>query len=146
MAQIILRFLHTAAKRTEIAPQMTRLENIYTADQAYLQASPDGAMPEHVLVLETIGDVGDFMVAVRNTQGLEWLGEFDEEDIPADDDFYRTRKDGEKRDGDNSLKGRLYLVMTDHAALNQILSLWKRYSTDKDYNFPRGQTKWRGCI
>ncbi|MBN2296805.1 MAG: S8 family peptidase [Pirellulales bacterium] len=130
-------------QRERLAPQITRLENIYTADQAYLQANPDGAMPEHVLVLETIGAVEDFMVAVRHTTGLEWLGEFDEEDIPPDDDFYRTRKDGEKRDDDIVLKGRLYLVMTDHAALNQILSLWKRYSSNKDYKFPRGLTKWR---
>ena len=122
---------------------MTRLENIYTADQAYLQTSPDGAMPEHVLVLETIGAVEDFIVAVRHTPGLEWLGEFDEEDIPPDDDFYKTKKDGEKKDGDNFLKGRLYLVMTDHAALNQILSLWKHYSTNENYKFPTGQTKWR---
>jgi hypothetical protein len=117
-------------QKERLGPQMTRLESVYTADQAYLQANPDGAMPEHVLVLETIGDVGDFMVAVRNTPGLEWLGEFDEEDIPPDDDFYRATKDGERRDDGGSLKGRLYLVMTNHAALEQILSLWRYYSTN----------------
>lgn len=130
-------------QKNRLSPQMTRLDSIYKADQANLQASPDGAMPEHVLVLETIGAVEDFIVAVRNTPGLEWLGEFDEEDIPPDDDFYKTKKDGEKKDGDNFLKGRLYLVMTDHAALNQILALWKHYSTNENYKFPTGQTRWR---
>ncbi len=130
-------------QKNRLSPQMTRLEGIYNADQANLQASPDGAMPEHVLVLETIGAVEDFIVAVRNTPGLEWLGEFDEEDIPPDDDFYKTKKDGEKKDVDGFLKGRLYLVMTDHAALNQILALWKYYSTNANYKFPIGQTKWR---
>ena len=126
-----------------IGPQMTRLESVYKTDQAHFQASPGGAMPEHVLVLETIGGVDDFVVAVRNTPGLEWLGEYEEEDIPPDDDFYKTKEDGTKRDGEGLLKGRLYLVMTNHAAMHQILSLWHNYSTKKAFTFPHGQTKWR---
>lgn len=138
-----IQFPSQGRQRQRLGPQMTRLESVHTSDQAHLQASPDGAMPEHVLVLETIGGVEDFIIAVNHTPGLEWLGEFEEEDIPPDDDFYRTKQDGSRREEQNSLKGRLYLVMANHAAMGELLSLWRNYSTDKKYRFPRGQTKWR---
>ena len=43
-----------------------------------------GVVPEEVIVLETVGSVDDFIVGVRHIDGLEWLGEIEEEDIPPD--------------------------------------------------------------
>jgi len=49
------------------------------------------------------------MRAVDKVDGLEWLTEWDEYDIAADEDFY-IEEHPEK-----PLSGRLYLVMSNHA-------------------------------
>ena len=53
-----------------------------------------GLEPETVLVIEIAGSVDDFRQAVEGTDGLEWLGEWDIEDIEPDDDFYEAPKIG----------------------------------------------------
>lgn len=60
-----------------------------------LQASIDmaGLDPEMVLVIEIIGRIDDFKNAI-NAIGLEWLGEWDIDDIEADDNFYEPPRIG----------------------------------------------------
>jgi hypothetical protein len=54
---------------------------------------------------------------------MEWLGAIDEEDIPPDDDFFATRLSGTER-SDARLRGRLFLVLANQLALQQLLRLW----------------------
>ncbi|MEN6358238.1 MAG: S8 family peptidase [Armatimonadota bacterium] len=121
-----------------ILPQLDVLEHQIEARK--VQASPDmpTAEPEMVLVIETIGSISDFMRAVDKVEGLEWLAEWDEYDIAADEDFYIEEHP------ENPLSGRLYLVMSNHAGVSQLTSLWRRYSENPEHpEFERGYTKWR---
>jgi hypothetical protein len=89
--------------------------------------------------LETVGPVQDFIVAVRNIDGLEWLGEVEEEDIPPDDDFFIPDREGAARP-DKALRGRVFLVFTNQQALQQLLSLWDLWKAGQA--LPRGLGKW----
>lgn len=79
-----------------------------------------GAAPERVVVMETVGGVKDFQRAVARTS-LEWIGEFDEDDISPDEDF-AAPGDREER-----LPRRLYLTIASQQAIQEMLSLWKKW-------------------
>ncbi len=101
-----------------------------------MQTTAAGLAPEDVLVLETAGTAEDFFKAVSKIEGLEFLGEYDEEDIPPDDDFFVDRKGvhGEYR-------GRVYLMFANQEAFRQLLRLWSTWQRGE--KFRRGFTKWR---
>lgn len=105
-------------QKQRLAPKFESIERTFEARRAELLSQPTGAIPEQVLVLETVGSVDDFMTAIRSIPGMEWLGEWEEEDILPDDDFY---SDEEHRD--KLLRGHLYLLMTNQTALSELLSM-----------------------
>lgn len=123
-----------------LGPRFARLEKAIAARRAELRGNPEGVVPEEVLVLETVGGVGDFLTAVRHIKGMEWLGELEHEDIPPDDDFFPLDKAGARREGE-PLSSRLFLVFSDQRALSALRSLWKRWKADK--KLPWGKRKWR---
>ena len=55
-------------------------------------------------MLETVGTVDNFIRAVEQVPGMEWLAEVEEEEIPPDDDFFALSQDGEARPG-KTLRG-----------------------------------------
>lgn len=67
---------------------------------------------------------------------MEWLAEIDEE-IAADEDFYRPNRE------DVTVSGRLFLVMANRAALDELLRLWAAYQANPEVNFRRNFDKWR---
>ena len=91
-----------------------------------------------MLVLETIGNVADFVSAVRRIDGLEWLvsseapesegGEPEEDEENDDEDFAGT-------------SNRLFALATNAEALNQLLSLWNRYVQGE--SFAHGLGLWK---
>lgn len=95
-----------------------------------------GAEPEKVIVLEIVGSISNFFNAVRRIDGMEWLAEVDEE-ITADQDFYRS----DRREA--LVSGRLYLIMSNRAALDELLRLWAAYQANPNQPFIRGFNKWR---
>lgn len=97
-----------------------------------------GLEPETTLVIEIVGTVEKFVQAVE-AAGLEWLGEWDREDIEPDDDFYNKNKKGEKTK--TPLKSQMFLSMVNESGLQSLLGLWNRWEKGKDW--PRGKTKWR---
>jgi hypothetical protein len=103
-----------------------------------LRTAAAGLAPEQVVVLETAGPVEDFIVAVRRIEGLEWLGELEDEDIPPDDDFFVVDKGGARTD--KTLRGRIFLVFTNQRALQQIFSLWGEWKDGNDLSY--GLAKW----
>ena len=119
-----------------LGPQIQRLERAFDDRAGDIRAEVDGAEPEKVIVLETVGSVSDFMNAVRRIEGMEWLAELDEE-FAVDEDFYRP---GHAREG---VGGRLYLVMSNRAALTEMLRLWAAYQANPDQNLIYGFDKWR---
>ena len=132
-----VHFPSTARQSSRLNPQFGRLVSAFRAHRAALRSSPLGTEPERVLVIESIGSVDKFVSAVRRTPGMEWLGEWDEEDIPADEDFYI------EEDHTRTLSGKLYLVMTDQEAIRQLIRFWNRYRRDPTEKFDHGLNKWR---
>lgn len=122
-----------------LTPRFTVLQETLDARRARLRTESSGVIPEEVIVLETVGSVDNFIVAVRNIEGLEWLGEVEEEDIPPDDDFFVADHDGAPR-AEKSLRGRLFLVLSNHQALQQMLSLWNSWKAGQE--LPWGFGKW----
>ena len=89
-----------------------------------LQMEARDLVPEEVVVLETVGTVDDFIRAVEKVPGMEWLAEVETEEIPPDDDFFASADDGEARP-DRGLRGRVFMVLTNQIALQQMVSLWE---------------------
>ena len=69
-----------------LIPQFERLQQAIENKRLILQDNPFGIQPEQVLVLETIGPIDNFVKAAQNV-GLEWMGEFELEDIEPADGF-----------------------------------------------------------
>nr|VFK18719.1 MAG: Subtilase family protein [Candidatus Kentron sp. LPFa]VFK33264.1 MAG: Subtilase family protein [Candidatus Kentron sp. LPFa] len=120
-----------------LSPQFKVLREVFDARRAEIQQSTAGIDPEQVLVIETIGSVDEFANAVKKIRGLEWMGGMEIDEITPDEDFYNEKRPGEE------LSGRLYLLLTNQQALNEMLSLWERYQADPGMEFKRGLTKFR---
>src|SRR5260370_22970578 len=60
-----------------------------------LSTAAPGAVAEEVLVLETSGNVNDFIAAVRRIRGLEWLVSFD---TPQPDEDEEAPEEVEEED------------------------------------------------
>ena len=119
-----------------LSPKFDTLQRVLASKRVALRRTMAGIDPEMALVIETIGEVKDFIKAVKRIPGLEWLGEV-EEKISSDDDFYFPDNRPKKLDG------RLFLIMTNQAALGQFLSLWEQYKRDPTTSFEYGQAKFR---
>ena len=120
-----------------LSPIFNQLQATFEARRVEVQQTSAGIDPEQVLVIETIGSVDNFANAVKRIEGLEWMGELEIDEITPDQDFYDEKKP------EKELSGRLYLVMTNHRALDEMLSLWQRYQADQDMKFAHGLTKFR---
>ena len=117
-----------------LAPQFQRLQEAMERKRLALQDNPLGLQPEQVLVLETIGSIENFIRAVEKVRGLEWLGEYELDDISPDYGFE------DEKNPDKHLRGQLFLVMTDQRALSQLHSLFELWQKDKEAPFPDGLT------
>jgi hypothetical protein len=89
-----------------------------------VQQTIAGMDPEKVLVIETRGDIVNFAQAIKKIPGLEWMGEVILRELKPDEDFFI------EDNPDKEIGGQLYLVMTDHAALVQMVSLWENSQND----------------
>lgn len=123
-------------QKERLGPAFRRLESAFSARRATLSVSATGMEPEKALVIEAAGSVGDFQKAVRGITGLEWLGEFEMDDMDPSEEFYYTEKP------DKKMPHILYLIMTDQRAVEEIVRLWNFWESEKQ-KFPRGKTKWR---
>ena len=131
-------FPGAAGQQKRINAQLVALENYFQNEQAQLTGNALGIEPESVLVIETIGSIEEFKKAVERA-GLEFLGEWDVDDIEPDDEFYEPNKVDQKTD--KKLSGRVFLTMTSQQGLDKVLSLWNTWKANQ--TFPLGQTKWR---
>lgn len=83
-----------ARQAERLSQQLDQLQQEFAKYKASVSGAVAGLEPETVLVIEIAGSVDDFRQAVEATDGLEWLGEWDVEDIEPDDDFYEPPKIG----------------------------------------------------
>jgi len=122
-----------------LSPRFTALQQSFNDRRARLRVEAVGVVPEEVLVLETAGPVEDFLTAVRNLRGMEWLGEIEEEDIPPDDDFFALDSRGRPKPK-KTLRGRVFIVFSNQQALDQMFSLWHRWKGGEQ--LPTGLRRW----
>lgn len=124
-----------------VGPKFDRLEQSLPDPQALaeLRDDPTAIVPERALVFEVASGVVDFYRAVRGVPGLEFLGE-DEGEAAPDEDFYVPDKEGDPRP-DRTVPRRFYFTIPDRAALEQLVSLWRRYQRGEELG--RGRTAWR---
>lgn len=128
-------------RQTErLSPQFAQLQQTLEARRARLQTEAQGVVPEEVVVLETVGTVDGFIRAVEKIPGMEWLCEIEQADIPPDDDFFVMDEDQARRP-EKTLRGRLFMIFTNQAALHQMLSLWSTWQAG--LNLPRGLGRWK---
>ena len=120
-----------------LSPMFNQLRAAFETRRVEIQQTSAGMDPEQMLVMETIGSIENFAKAVAGIEGLEWMGEFEIDEIEPDQDFFYEENQERK------LNGRLYLVMTNLRALEEMLSLWNRYQADPAMKFERGLTKFR---
>ena len=123
-----------------MSPKFQNLQKVLEGRKMHIQQGAEGADPEDVLVIETVGAVEDFYKAVQKIEGFEWLFEADDLRDP-DEDFYATNSKGVKTD--KKLSTRLYLVSTNTTALNNMVSLYDRYVEDTKVSFDRGLGKFK---
>lgn len=114
-----------------LGPKLSALEKSFEDQRLELQSSPEGIDPEQVIVLETVGRVDEFYKAVQKIPELDWLGEYDVDDIPPDADFYDTENKTKQ------LGGRVYLMMSNQTALRQMLNLWERFQRNPKMKFKK---------
>lgn len=127
-----IHYPSTERQVERLSPLFKTLRRAFDSRRMEIQQTPEGIDPEQVIVFETIGTVDNFVTAIRNTEGLEWMGEIEIDDLPPSDDFYDTESP------DRNLSGRLFLTLTNQRALNEMLSLWSQYSADPNFQFRRG--------
>jgi len=123
-----------ARQKERLGPAFQKLEDAFEAKRAELSVSASGMEPEKVLVIET-ADAVDFQRAVRSIAGLEWLGEFELDDVEPDYFHYESNPS-------KPVPHVLYLAMTNQRAIEEIVSLWNLWKSDEQ-KFSEGRTKWR---
>jgi len=119
--------LGQARQKQRLGPRLDELEAAFEAKRLTMQTTAAGLVPEDVLVLETAGTVDDFFKAAAKIEGLEFLAEYDEDDIPPDDDFFV-----EKKGAREEYRGRVYLMFANQQAFRQLLSFWNTWQRGED--------------
>ncbi len=118
-----------------LGPKFKALERSFAEQSPHVAMDASGAAPEQVVVLETIGGVKDFQRAVARTS-LEWIGEFDEEDVSPDEDF------SDPNDPEERLPRRLYLTIANQQAIQELLSLWNKWLQGGKDALPKNFKLW----
>lgn len=126
-----------------IGPKLEELQQVIDENNFRIQDSSAGIEPEKTLVFVVNGDLQKFYTAVRHLNHDEECAElifdtFDYE-VPTNDDFYHANKKGEKKDK-AYFTAKVYCVLANNRALEELLSLWKKYANDPDMKFPTGLT------
>lgn len=119
-----------------LGDSLTRLTDAFEAGRLRAEAEPGGLEPDLVLVMEIAGELSDFYKAIAKVEGLEFLSEEIEDKVDPDEFVAVDSKGKEHR-----YSRQLFLVASNRAAWQQLLSLWERYQ--KDEPFPRGLTPFR---
>lgn len=126
-------------------PKFTELVNAFDAQRvASGVGTPVETDPSLVVVLDLAGSVQDFHKAVKKVEGLEFLAEMTGDDAEPDDDFYIA--DGKTGRANKPVPHSLYLVMSNAKAIDQMLSLFKRWQKDPKTTFERGLNKFKNVF
>jgi hypothetical protein len=118
-----------------LQPQFAGLETAFQDRSVRLQDALHGIALEQVVVFEVAGSVANFYRAVRNA-GLQWLFEVDGADAAPDEDFRLAKNAADP------LPTKLFLILSNQQALQDILGLWRGYQRVGREAFQRGLAPW----
>ncbi|MCB0517304.1 MAG: S8 family peptidase [Lewinellaceae bacterium] len=107
-----------------IEQRLTALEQAWQRKEAALADGMIGQIPEMVLVMEIAGTMDDFFSAIRKTEGMEFLGEYDGE-LELDDEFEFYNAESELVT--QPIPKRVFLSLANQAALAELRSLWQTH-------------------
>lgn len=130
-------FPSRSSQSARLSNQFDELAQNFANYKASISGAMSGLEPEVVLVIEIAGKVEDFKQAVEAV-GLEWVGEWDIDEIEPFDDFYVL--DSKNKPTKKPLGGRIFLSLGNEAGLNDLLSLWETWKQGKP--LPHGKSKW----
>ena len=122
-----------------LQPQFKAFREALDKRRARLQLADPGIVPEEVAVFDIRGTVKDFLKAVEKVPSLEWMGDVETDDVPADEDFYAEDRVGAKQPH-RTIGRRLFLVFSNHQAQEQLMSLFRRH--EKGQGLPEGLGPW----
>ncbi len=129
-------------QKARISPQFSVLQRALENGNVRMTLSSNTVEPEYTLVFETVGDPDGFYTAVNTLKkqypNVEWVMELSNT-CPNDDDFYVLNSKG-TRDDDKQLSTKIFCILTNQRALEQILSLWNHYTANEQFAFERGLT------
>lgn len=125
-----------ARQLQRLGPAIRRVSAAFAAGRVATTAEP-AASPEQVLVLEVAGELTDFAKAVGKVRGLEFLLEAVQDRVDSGEDFAAVDSQGKVHRYDRQL----YLVFSDAAAWQELLSLWDRFQ--KGETMPYGKAPFR---
>jgi len=77
-----------------LSGQLNAVEEGFARYKASIGTVVAGLEPETVLVIEIRGTVSSFVQAVDSTDGLDWLGEWDVDELEPDQEFHKELKIG----------------------------------------------------
>lgn len=133
-----------ARQGQRISPQFRELVDAFDARRAELSsAHVDEIDPDLVLVFELAGTVEAFGNAINKIEGLEFLAELLDEPSEPDDDFHMVQ-DGEPTDA--PVAHSLYLVMSNAAAVTQLVRLFEQWQQDPGMTFEHGLGKFKAAF
>lgn len=125
-----------ARQGIRLGGRFAHLQEAFEARRLELRAHAQNDDPDLVLVLETVGAVDDFITAAQRVPGLEWLSGTDGK-VEPDEDFYDTK------DADKRLSGKVFLVGSNRAALDDVVRLWQRYAADQHVKLGEKLEAWK---
>lgn len=131
-----------ARQGERLSPQFRALTEAFDHQRVALSdGQVDEVDPELVLVFDLAGTVESFYRAVEKVPGLEFLTEYAENDVEADDDFYMVGAEGDEPV--KSVARSLYLVLSNAEAARELVRLFDLWKKDQSVEFATGTTRFR---
>jgi len=118
-----------------LAPRFQELQNALARGRALATSATTEPDPELVVVFEVAGSVDNFLRATRGVPGLEFLAALDDGTREPDDDFHFVKNNGRTV---TAVPETLYLVMSNAAAVGQLIRLFELWRANPKVTFERG--------
>lgn len=124
-----------SSQRQRFEPRFAALERGLATPEglAELRRDPGSIAPERAIVFELSADAdpAKFYSALRNIPEFEALGDDEAESEPS---HGFVKIDGRGRPTERRFRKRLYFAMPSREALQNLLSLWRRYEKNLPFN------------
>lgn len=124
-----------ARQGQRLTPQFAALRDAMTAGRAVAAESTPEPDPELVVVFDLAGTVEDFFRAAAGVPGLEFLAEYEDDEIEPDEDFHFVQG---VQTTDTPVSDTLYVVMSNAQAVSELINLFERWQADPSKQFARG--------